>query len=212
MWLKILIIGLCVLLLPLVLRFFFTPIACYNARRIERRFRKLEDFIKGYLLLACPKEMTLKMNYNVSVSIGSRKEDFLSKISYYSENNISFDDFYEVRIGEVMKLKLLGNAFEITEINNDAQSIINNATTDWSWNVKPLKRGNQQLILLVSIQLNSPKSGQSYVDFPVFEKTIKVKVNRIRLMKDFFIKNWQWLLGLIVGSGLLWKILDYFTK
>ena len=53
---------------------------------------------------------------------------------------------------------------------------------------------------------------ETYSDLPVFEKIIEVKIHKKELIKDFFVDNWKWLLGILLGSGLVWKIIDYIIK
>jgi len=178
----------------------------------ELRKRSLIHSIKGYLLLVCPNIMTIKKIHKVSVSIGEKEAMFNELISFYRENNISFDSLYEIQIGEAMRLSLKGDTFEIKPINNECQHTKDNSTTDWSWNVKPFKKGKQQLTLVAAIiPTNSSISG-AYYDLPVFEKIIEVKIRKRELIKDFFVENWKWLLGILFGSGLIWKIIDCIVK
>ena len=91
-----------------------------NLPDIEIRGEKTHSLIhsiKGYLLLVCPNIMTLRKIHKVSVSIGQKKEMFDELISFYKKDNVLFDDFSEVEIGEAMRLRLQGDTFKITAIN-----------------------------------------------------------------------------------------------
>jgi hypothetical protein len=63
------------------------------------------------------------------------------------------------------------------------------------------------MILLLSANLKSSNSLEGSFDIPLFEKEINVNVNVAYGIKTFFAENWQWLIGSVLGTGVLWTIL-----
>jgi len=193
-----------------------SPSPCFYPRNSnalhDLKKHTLIHSIKGYLLFICPNIMTIKKIYKVSVSVGHKKKMFDKLISFCRENNMLFDNFHKIQIGEAMRLSLKGNTFEIKPINNEGQITRDDSTTDWSWNVKPLKKGKQHLTLVAAIIPTNSPIVETFFDLPVFEKIIEVEIQRKELIKDFFVENWKWLLGILLGSGLIWKIIDYIIK
>lgn len=113
---------------------------------------------------------------------------------------------HEIPVSDVMSCSLIGDAFTISKISNDIQRVIQSEDTIWQWNVTPKKWGIQELLLLASIHEHT-ESGTHLKDIPVFERPIVVKINPSYQVRQFFIKHWQWLVGTIIGSGIIWQIL-----
>jgi hypothetical protein len=105
-----------------------------------------------------------------------------------------------------MSCKLSGEAFNISFINNEVQKIFKNDVTQWQWDIIPQKGGMQTLMLLASVYVKTGTETH-LKDIPVIERAIRVEINPRYHVKQFFIKNWQWLIGTIIGSGILWEVL-----
>jgi hypothetical protein len=156
------------------------------------------DISKGSILFDFPIIMDTGKKYRIVSKIVSNKKLLIK------ENESSF--VHEILVTDLMSCKLSGEAFTISTINNELQKIFKNDITQWQWDVIPRKGGIQSLLLLASIHIRT--DNEIFLkDIPVFERPIIVKINPTYHIKQFFKKNWQWLVGTLVGSGILWEIL-----
>jgi hypothetical protein len=118
-----------------------------------------------------------------------------------------YHDAVEISVSSIMRCTLKGDAFKITQLNNsEVQKIFPVGSTDWAWHVTPLKSGIRQLILSVSTVTRTGKENVAK-DIPVMEYEIDIKARPIYQTAQFFSKNWQWLIGSFVGSGIIFQIL-----
>lgn len=69
---------------------------------------------------------------------------------------------------------------------------------EWDWDIIPLMEGEQKLKLDVYAVVEIPPYKPYYVPYPVFEKTIVVKVNPFYTVKSFLAANWQWIITILV--------------
>jgi hypothetical protein len=70
--------------------------------------------------------------------------------------------------------------------------------TEWVWDIMPLIDGYQKLKLDVYASVDIPPYPSYYHPYPVFEKTIIVKVNPLYTAKSWLWANGTWLVGLLV--------------
>jgi hypothetical protein len=148
-----------------------------------------------------PEEMMAFKKYRVGVGMG-KKEEFKVR----SGNR---EEIFEISASSIMKCTLKGDAFVIEPVNSDIQAFLETTNTCWLWDVKPTKSGTQSLLLVVSAQIKIDDQ-VALKDIPVFERYVTVKVNRMYVAKEFFSKNWQWLIGTAIGTGIIWQVLKTF--
>ena len=164
---------------------------------------KENDIVNGVLFFEAPFQMRTGNKYRI-VSGVARSQKILIK-------ERGTEHTYDIPVTDLMGCKLSGETFTITAINNETQAVLSKEVTSWEWNVVPQKAGIQNLLLLVSIYIKTG-SENTLKDIPVFEQPVTVEINAKYHVRQFFIKNWQWLAGTIVGSGLVWEILKLKLK
>ena len=106
-----------------------------------------------------------------------------------------------------MKVTLTGPEFEIKAASPDEQFVDGSSPTTWEWDVKPDKRGKQELRLAAIVELNGVVK-----EFKVVERTVTVKVDALGDVVSFLGANWQWLFGTISGSGIIGLMISRFRK
>ncbi|TAN66344.1 MAG: hypothetical protein EPN17_14110 [Methylobacter sp.] len=112
----------------------------------------------------------------------------------------------ELKIYELMKVRLTGDDFEIDSLNEDEQIISASGFTEWSWDVIPLKSGKKTLHLHVTLRIRLP-FGEEKKDSPVLDREITVQVNPTYSVKLFLMTYWTWLVTALILPliGWLWK-------
>lgn len=152
----------------------------------------------GLLDIICQKIMIQGKKYVIKASIKKFTEIINSQESI------------KIQIKPVMSIKIMGEDFIISELNSTEQIIDLNIPnpTVWNWRIQPLKYGNKIIELIVSIKINLDEYGVRTKDLPIYKRKINVKVNTIYNLTTFLKKNWQWIIGTIIGSGVVWKILE----
>ena len=158
--------------------------------------------IKDTMIVGEPTKVQLTISKNVAI-----KEVINSTETFTSIENIQTD---KIRIERKMQAKLIdpvtGN-FTISSITSGVQIIENNEITTWEWEVTPLKKGNNKLVLSIDILIDGDigktvkvYDGFIYVysDLTFFEK---VKI----FFKEKF--DYKWLF-----STLIIPLFLYFYK
>jgi hypothetical protein len=64
-----------------------------------------------------------------------------------------------------------------------------------------LKRGQQRLVMCVSLRIPMPGQPSEHKSIPVREATIDVQVGALALVAHFVSANWQWFIGTAIAIG-----------
>ena len=105
-----------------------------------------------------------------------------------------------------MKVALVSEKFERVDLSTPEQQIPDFGFAEWRWLVTPLKAGTHSLRVQATLCLES-EAGVSYRDLPPWPHEIRVKRNVRYAMTKFWEKNWQWVIGLVIGNGMLLFVL-----
>ena len=113
----------------------------------------------------------------------------------------------DLKISELMKVRLSGSDFHIVPLNEEEQVIEKIGLTEWAWDVTPKKSGKKVLHLHVTLRIRLP-FGEERKDHPVLDREIVVKVNPAYSVKIFLISYWKWIVTALILPliGLAWKI------
>jgi pSer/pThr/pTyr-binding forkhead associated (FHA) protein len=101
-----------------------------------------------------------------------------------------------------MAVRLTGIAFSVsrlTPVETEEQLVA--PTARWEFDVLPLRSGEHQLLLSVTLRIPFAGRSDERIAVPVLERTIKVRVDPVYGGKQFVGKNWQWIAATSVGLG-----------
>jgi hypothetical protein len=175
----------------------------------------IDSFVKEELLSKG------KMAYNIpdTMDVGTQAKAIVS-ITKALDNNILFYgldyiplsteeyDTTQIIVSSKVKVSLIDpsndNNFIIHPLNTEEQFVSAKSNTVWAWNITPLRSGENNLLLRVTVSVLSDL-GQTQRDIPVFDKLITVKASPLHNIGQFIGDNWQWLLGTIIFPLLVWK-------
>jgi len=132
---------------------------------------------------------------NMTISKNISQEIIINSVETFSESNIHTDI---IRISPIIQAKLIdptGINFKIVNITNEIQLIEKGDFTKWEWNVTPLNKGNNKLILTINIILNDRSK-----NIKVYEDFIYVYSDKsiFDIILDFFIMYWKWILSTLI--------------
>ncbi len=113
-----------------------------------------------------------------------------------------------LKISELMKVRLSGDDFGITPLNEELQIIEATGFTEWAWDVTPTKSGQKVLYLHVTLRIRMP-FGEETKDHPILERRIVVLVNPIYSMKCFVQEYWKWIVTALILPLLGWALKTY---
>jgi hypothetical protein len=157
----------------------------------------------GQILYKVPDTMQVMKNYEVIVRISR------------SETNVEIKDGLDTKViqnkittSSKMEVQLkdpTGQNFDIIEINS-ADQMVDSSYTEWRYNVKPIKSGQNQLMLIVSIFIGDD------VKQTVFSDQIWVKSNPKAQIGTFWQKNWQWSMDKILIPIVTFLFGIWFSK
>ena len=102
-----------------------------------------------------------------------------------------------------MEAKLTGQGFDIKPITPERQPVSSTQETRWSWDVKAVSAGDQELYLALNAIFEGSGAEKTRT-VTTFSKPIRVKVSWASSIGSFFSKNWQWFVTVIFIPILAW--------
>jgi hypothetical protein len=105
----------------------------------------------------------------------------------------------EIPTAPLMAVTLRGDGFRITSYSDEEQGVSKDAPTKWEFDIRAEKRGQQRLVLSVSLQVLVPGWPSQRRSIPVREVTIDVQVGTPALVGHFVSANWQWFVGTAIA-------------
>lgn len=167
----------------------------------------LEELTRGRILFNPPRTTRLGTTERIEARITrTESEDIARDLRGAGPPTIT--PLQEV--SPYMSVELSGSAFTITPLSETDQPVGARGFAPWEWDVTSRRSGTQKLRLHVSMRIPVQDRADERRSIPVLERTIEVKVNTGYSLRQFWEKNWQWLLGfltplLLGGAGLLWR-------
>jgi hypothetical protein len=108
-----------------------------------------------------------------------------------------------VRYSSFMEAKLTGQGFDIKPITPERQPVSSTQETRWSWDVKAVSSGDQDLHLVLNAIFEGTGAEKTRT-VTTFNKPIRVKVSWASSVGSFASNNWQWLITVIFIPALAW--------
>ncbi len=105
----------------------------------------------------------------------------------------------EIPTAPLMAVTLKGEGFRITAYSDEEQSVSQSEVTTWEFDIRALKRGQQRLVMSVSLRIPVPDRPLEHKSIPVREATIHVQVGAPTLVAHFVAANWQWFIGTAIA-------------
>src|ERR1700676_5489747 len=158
----------------------------------------LEDVVKpGRIAFNPPPSMKLRETVRVEVGlVGSENLDSQLK-EKLQDRNIQIES---IDTSPYMSVSLSGTAFLIEPLGNYAEQLVTSGSVAmWQFDVTAKKHGVQRLTLAVSLLIPIPGHSNGFHNVPVFEREIKVTVERGQLFADWFRSQWKWLVASFIA-------------
>lgn len=116
-----------------------------------------------------------------------------------------------VKIGFKMKVRLVGNDFEIVTWDEEVQFVGNDTFAEWAYDVTPIHSGPSRLEVhataLVRIE------GEEITrEVPVLQREVEVEVNPTLAIRTFFAENWEFVLGTLLLPVAGWVLQQWFER
>jgi tetratricopeptide (TPR) repeat protein len=162
---------------------------------VRRAFAELVQ--PGRLLFNPPARMRLGDTERVEVRLTrtlTLDAELLKDLRGHGEPQLE-----EISTSPLMAVTLHGDGFRITPYGDEEQSVTPDGITTWEFDIRALKRGQQRLVMSVSLRI--PVAGQPLErkSIPVREATIDVQVEAFALIGRFVAANWQWFVGTAIA-------------
>ncbi|MFB2891629.1 CHAT domain-containing protein [Aerosakkonemataceae cyanobacterium BLCC-F50] len=146
--------------------------------------QEIKNQLPGELLINLPNEMTLGVKERAEIRIAKKGiKNFNKGLRARGTPEIE-----NIKISPIMKVRLIGDKFDIEALSHEVQPITDFDITQWEWNITPREAGNQSLEISISLRIAIPQLNEWIVkDYPVYEKEVKVKVNKLEIVKFLLI-------------------------
>lgn len=156
---------------------------------------KMNRTVEGKLQIVSPKEVEWGDDFVVIVKIA--KDTIVTEI--YKEDVQILNK--RVPITHQMSVNLFcypTDAIDIHPVNSGDQIIEETGETSWRWNCKAQRTGEIELHVIISKVFENGKKEVAQ------KETLTVKSNPIKMVGNFFSKNYQWLFSTLVIPIFLW--------
>src|SRR5215469_6871600 len=174
---------------------------------------RLDSAKNGQIAFNPPKQMRAGKNETVTVRISKSLINDLTQGLLGGGSPQSQD----IKVGSEMGVTLKGPAdyFTIALLNSsEKQAITETETTQWVFDVLPLKAGQANLILTAYVVLDTPDGAEQH-DYPVFAREIQITTAPkpfLPAVLGFIGDNWDKLLAALGSLGILGWIGSRFKK
>lgn len=105
----------------------------------------------------------------------------------------------EIETSPFMGVELFGDGFEVKPLSATEQLVAQLAC--WEYDVRPLRAGTLTLVLSVTMRIALPERPDERIAVPVFERSIRVRIDPVYRSRQFVADNWQWLTATALGVG-----------
>jgi hypothetical protein len=105
----------------------------------------------------------------------------------------------DIPTAPLMAVTLQGDGFEITAYSDAEQRVTQDEITTWEFDIRALKRGQQRLVMCVSLRIPMPGQPSEHKSIPVREAVIDVQVRAPALVGHFVSGNWQWFIATAIA-------------
>jgi hypothetical protein len=150
----------------------------------------------GRLLFNPPDRMQLGQTERVEVRLTRTLKldaELLRDLRGHGEPQVE-----EIPTAPLMAVTLKGDGFRITAYSDEEQSITQDGITTWEFDIQAHKRGQQRLVMCVSLRIPVPGQPLEHKSIPVREAVIDVQVG-VPAVMQFVAGNWQWFIGTAIA-------------
>jgi hypothetical protein len=167
---------------------------------------ELDRLPVGKIVFNPPETMKVAIKERVEARIsGDLEADLISSLRGRGIPKIE-----ELKIYELMAVRLTGYDFDIVPLNQEEQIIDTKNFTEWAWDVTPQKSGKKSLHLHCTLRIRLHNDAlEKNKDHPVLDREIVVQVNRAYSIKSFISKNWKWIATALLLPLIGWAIKTY---
>lgn len=162
----------------------------------------------GLIAYTVPNEMQVGKDFSVKVRVSKEKikEDLIKNNNANTNSTITIEN---IRVSSIMSADLRSSKdnYLIESLSTETQNIEDLGYTEWEWHVKPLKKGEKPLKLIIKVRIET-NNEQTFKDIVVFEKNITVKNNFFYSLNNFMSKYWQWFITTFILPFAIW----YYNK
>ncbi|NBO22630.1 hypothetical protein EBU94_04725, partial [bacterium] len=160
-----------------------------NIRNIKSNLGKTPISNIGQVLYQFPDTMVLYKIYNITVRIS--KDTTLSEVVLTDLVTNQEIKRTKIKVGSYMTVELKNDietnpSFNITKINSSQQELDTNLYTTWNFRVEPIKSGESQLNLVISIINGDNKKEIVYSD------KVLIKSNISKEILNWWETEWKW--------------------
>jgi hypothetical protein len=150
--------------------------------------QELERLSAGRIAYNPPTEMTVDKTERVEVRISMDKAVPLTE----GLRGTGTPVVESIQVSCFMKVRLVGEDFEIVAFSSEEQIVPAQGFTEWAWDVTPTKSGTRNLSLIVTALVKASEA-EGEKDLPIIEREIQVKVNPGYMVSSFFVANRGWI-------------------
>jgi hypothetical protein len=191
-----------------------------SVKKKEKHEIVIQDpqYTEGLIAYKVPKDMVVGSSYLVKIRITKENNKTMlvvgdRKIPIADDIDNSVVEVEDINVSPIMSANLIvgKNSFRIDTLSTEYQNISKRGYTEWSWNIIPLKGGDNLLKLNVKIRVK--EDGESYYkDIVVFDKKIKVKSNIKFSIITWISEHWEYFIGVILIPLIKWLYDEWKKK
>jgi hypothetical protein len=164
---------------------------------------ELEKLVARRVVFNAPEQMRAGVKERVEARIADNLYEDLAR----SLKDLGVRNGDEIATESSVRAALAGDGFEVKASSDGREVVRGGAFTPWTWDVTPLRAGDQSLALTVTVTSRPPGGPDEKKDLPVLTKAVMVSPgpgnSAVQLVQD----NWPWIAaGLLATALAAWLI------
>lgn len=164
----------------------------------------LDQLTMASLAFAIPSQTNVKTRIRAQLLIDLQ----LDPTALAEDLSVEGEEFTgRVLVSRVVMANLTAPGFEVQSITPNRQAISMTESTEWLWYLTPKTAGKHDVFVTVTAFVYADDANFVERHIRTFERVISVEVRAEQVAWDWFKKNWQWFLTVLLLPLLryLWK-------
>lgn len=160
------------------------------------------------LAFSVPEKANIVDDLKAQLIIDTRKNSELIRKQITQPNVITIEP---VQVSRLVKATVSAPDFEVTNVTDSEQLILDDAATEWQWILVPKRPGKHSINIVVTAIITYEGKEKPY-HLKTFDKTVTIEITPKQFILGWFESNWKWIISslLIPLVGIFFK--DIFKK
>lgn len=114
----------------------------------------------------------------------------------------------QIKASKIVFAKLNAPYFEVINLTNEEQPLNEENSTQWLWQLKPLKSGIHEINLTITALVKVDDKTSTY-HIKTYDEKVTIEITPKQILINWLEKNWQWLISTLLLPLGIWYYKRY---